>query len=144
MEIKIDLDMNQIDYDAINKQVQEKIAESYRIGSKIEYEVRKQVEQEVVRYFRNGAWGGLNNDSRREIQDEISKNIRELIAPHVANIFNQIPKEELDSIISDLLPKVLIELLTSSIRDTLTNYYYSSENRMMQYCEDRINEVLRR
>ena len=149
MEIKIDLDMNQIDYDAINRQVQEKIAEmdleqSYIISTKINSEIREQVENEVTRHLKYGAWSGLNSDSQRDIKDEIFKNIRELLKPHVEDIFNQIPEEELHSIISDLLPKVLMDLLSSSMRDMLSNYYYNSENRMMQYCEERIYDVLRR
>ena len=148
MEIKIDLDMNQIDYDAINKQIQEKIAdidlkEMYQIDSKINYQIKEQVDDEIRTHLKYGSWGGLNENSKREIKDEISKNIIELIKPHVENIFNQIPKEELHGIISDLIPKVLMDLLSSHMRDLVSGYYYSSEANTMRICEERIQSILR-
>ena len=102
--------------------------QQYHSSSKIDLKIREETEREVNYYFRNGTWGGLNNDSKREIKDEITKNIRELINPHVESIFNQIPQEELDSIISELLPKVLMDLI----------------NTLMQICEDRTHSILNR
>lgn len=149
MKLEIELDLNQIDYDAINKQIQDKIAamdlhKEYQISSKIDSKIREETDREVNYYFRNGAWGGLNSNSKREIKDEISKNIRELIKPHIENIFNQIPQEELDSVISELIPRVLVDIFTSEIKGMIANYYYSSKNSIMQFCEDRIHSILGR
>ena len=82
MKLEIDLDLNQIDYKAINKQIQDKIAamdlkKEYAISEKVNYQIREKTKEEVDYYFRNGTWGGLNNDSKREIKDEITKNIKE-------------------------------------------------------------------
>lgn len=149
MEIKIDLDMNQIDYDAINTQIQQKIADmdleqSYQISAKIHRSIREQVENEVNDYLKYGTWGGLNDKSELEIRDEIHSNIKKLIRPHVDNIFNQIPQEELHNIISNLIPKVLMDLLISDMKSILTNYYYSAEENTMRICEERIQNMLRR
>ena len=149
MKLEIDLDLNQIDYEAINKQIQDKIAamdlkKEYQISTKIDSQIREATEREVNYYFRNGTWGGLNNDSKREIKDEITKNIRELIQPHVENIFNQLPQEELNKLISELLPKVLMDLICSNMQNVLTSYYYSAENTVMQLCDRRINDLLGR
>lgn len=120
------------------------LEKSYGISSKIDCKIREKVEDEVKLYLKYGAWGGLNNNSKREISDEISKNIKELIKPHVEDIFNQIPEEELHSIISDLIPKVLMNLLTSHMQDLVSGYYYSSEANTMRICEERISNILGR
>ena len=149
MKLEIDLDLNQIDYEAINKQIQDKIAamdlkEVYQISSKIDSQIRENTDREVNCYFRNGSWCGLNDSSKREIKDEITKNIRELIKPHVESIFNQIPQEELNNIISDLLPRVLMDMITSQMTNMLTNYYYSAQATLIQTCENRIRDILSR
>ena len=149
MKLEIELDLNQIDYDAINKQIQDKIADmdlhkEYHISSKIDSKIREEVEERVNRYLGYSSWAGLNDSSKREIKDEIAKNVRELIKPHVENIFNQIPQEELDTIISELIPKVLVDIFTSEMKDMIANYYYSSQNSIMQFCEDRIHNILNR
>lgn len=149
MEIRIDLDMNRIDYEAINKQIQEKIEDmnlrdAYRIDSKIREKIDEEVEREVRTHLRSGYWSGLNSQSKDDIRAEIYKNISELIKPHVENIFNEIPQEELTSIISDLLPKVLIDILTSNMKHLLDSSYYELEARTMQICEERIQSVLMR
>ena len=149
MKLEIELDLNQIDYDAINKQIQDKIADmdlhkEYNISSKIDSKIREEVEERVNRYLGYSSWSGLNDSSKREIKDEITKNIRELIKPHVENIFNQIPQEELDAIVSELIPKVLVDIFTSEMKDMIANYYYSSQNSIMQFCEDRIYSILDR
>lgn len=149
MKLEIELDLNQIDYEAINKQIQDKVAamdlhNEYQINSKINYKIKEEVENQVDYYFRSGAWGGLNNDSKREIQDEISKNLKELIKPHIDDIFNQIPQEELNQIISDLLPRVLMDILVSNMSSALTSCYYQSSATIMQMCESRIRDMLGR
>lgn len=147
MKLEIDLDLNQIDYEAINKQIQDRISamdlkKEYQISSKIDSQIRENTDREVNYYFRNGTWGGLNESSKREIKDEITKNIRELIKPHVESIFSQIPQEELNEIISELLPKVLMDMISSQMKDMLTSYYYSTQNTLMQICDDRIRNIL--
>lgn len=149
MKLEIELDLNQIDYDAINKQIQDKVAamdlhEEYQISSKINYKIKEEVENQVDYYFRNGAWGGLNDNSKREIRDEISKDLKELVKPYVDNVFNQIPQEELNQIVSDLLPRVLMDILVSNMSSALTNCYYQSAETITQMCESRIKSMLGR
>ena len=147
MKLEIELDLNQIDYDAINKQIQDKVAamdlhKEYQISSKIDYKIKEEVEDEVEKYFRYGAWGGLNSNSQREIKDEISQNLKELIKPHVDEVFNQIPQEELNKIVSDLLPKILMDILVSNMTSALTSCYYQSAETITQMCESRIKSML--
>ena len=78
MKLEIDLDLNQIDYEAINKQIQAKIdnmdiKDMYSLDSKVEYMIKDKVERAVNGYLTGGVWQGLNNSSKREINDEIRK-----------------------------------------------------------------------
>lgn len=150
MRLEIELDLNKIDYDAINQQIQEKIAtmdlkNAYQIESKIDYKIRHDVEYEVEKYLKHGGWyGELNEGSKREIRDEISKNIKELIKPYVENAFNQISQEKLNDIISELMPRIFMDLLTSEMKSMLANYYYEAQATILHDCECRFRDILGR
>lgn len=147
MKLEIELDLDRIDYDAINKQVQDKVAamdlgKAYQISAKIDSKIREVTDREVNYYLKNGNWGSLTNGARVEINDEIRNNIRELIKPHVASIFNQLPQNELNKLISELLPQVLMDMLSSNMKEMLASYYYSTQATLSQFCEDRIHDML--
>lgn len=149
MRLEIELDMSKIDYEAINKQVQDKIAamdleKSYQISSRIRSQIEKRTEETVNRYLQEGSWSGLNSDSKREIKDEISKNIQELIKPHVEGIFHQIPQEELNAIISELLPQVLMDMIVKHMQTMVSNFYYSTEANLASMCDAKIRDALSR
>lgn len=149
MRLEIELDMSKIDYEAINKQVQDKIAamdleKSYRISSTIRSQIEERTEEKVKRYLQEGSWSGLNSDSKREIKDEISKNIQELIKPHVEGIFHQIPQEELNAIISELLPQVLMDMITKHMKTMVNKFYYSTEANLVSMCDAKIRDTLSR
>lgn len=147
MEIKIDLDMNQIDYDAINKQIQEKIAEmylatSYNFKYKIENKIDKEVEQCVTDFFRIRRWGELNSSSKEEMTRILYNKAQNLIEPHVANIIEEIPEEEMYKIIADLIPKVLVDLLTNDLKRVLYEYYNSSSESIISEAATRIRSCI--
>lgn len=149
MKLEIELDLNKIDYEAINKQIQEKIADmdlekAYQISCKINNKITEKVEEKVNQHLGYAHWSGLNENSRRGINDEISKNVRELIKPHVENIFSQIPQEELDKIIGDLIPELLLDTISSNINTIIANYYCNAEARTRKICEERIHSILNR
>lgn len=150
MKLEIELDLNQIDYEAINKQIQDKIeamdlTKEYQINNKIESYVREEVNAKVNRYLTSGTWGGyLNDQSKREINDEIQKNIRELIQPHIENIFNQIPQEELNKIIYNLLPNILVNLLISRMGSMIDTYQLNGMQSIYDICNSQINSIFNR
>ena len=143
MEMRINLDMNNIDYDAINKQIQEKIAEmdltksydfKYRIDSKIDQEI-----SDLVAYhLKSSKWGNLTERSKKEINDTIYNEIRKLVEPEIDAIFSKIPEEELNKIISDLIPKVLVDLLSTALKDTLLGYWNMSRDFIIHDAADMI------
>ena len=149
MKLEIELDLNRIDYDAINRQVQEKIdaldiKEMYRLDNLVNLKVKETVEEKVKNHMNGGTWCGLNNDSRREIKDEISKHIRESVTPYVDDVFSKISEDDMNQIISQLLPKILLDLLTENLKSLVSNYYCSTEAHTRNICEDMVHNILRR
>lgn len=147
MEIKIDLDMNQIDYDAINKQIVEKITDmdlttNYNFKYKIENKINEEVEQCVTEFFRTRRWGDLNNSSKEEMNRILYGKVRELIEPHVDNIILQIPEEEMNKIIVGLIPKVLVDLLSMTLKDTLIGYWNISSETIISEASNRIKSCI--
>lgn len=147
MEIKIDLDLNKIDYDAINKQIVEKIADmdlaaNYNFKYKIENRINEEVELCVSDFFRTRRWGELNFSSQKDMQDMLYDKARELINPHVTNIIAQIPGEEINSLIADLIPKVLVDLLISHLKSVLYSYYDQSSETIINEATNRIRSCL--
>lgn len=147
MKLEIELDLNKIDYDAINQQIQEKIesmdlAKTYNIGYKIESKVQEEVENKV-RSNMNGWYGGLNDNTKRTINDEISKNIRETVTPIVSDTLSKISQEEFNSIIRELLPVIFMNVLMSDMGSMFNNYYCSMNADIMSQCESRIASIFR-
>ena len=147
MEIKIDLDMSKIDYDAINKQIAEKIADmdlttNYNFKYKIENKINEEVEQCVTEFFRSRRWGGLNNSSKNEMEQMLYSKARDIINPHVSNIIAQIPEEELNKIIIDLIPKVLVDLLSSHLLGVLNNCYQTVSDTISAEAANRIKNSI--
>lgn len=147
MEIKIDLDMNKIDYDAINKQIQEKITEmdlvtNYNFKYKIERKIDEEVEQCVTEFFRTRRWGELNSSTKDEMNRMLYNKAESLIKPHVANIIGQVPEEEMNKIIVDLIPKVLVDLLSSHLKSVLYSYYDQSSNAIISEAANRIRSSI--
>ena len=149
MKLEIELDLNQIDYDAINKQIQEKIADmdlekSYSINSRIGSKIQEEVDREVGYYLRCNSWGGnLNDNVQRDINDEIQRHIEKLVKTNVEKVLNQIPTEELNKLISDLIPKVLMDLLISNVGSSFYNYCEESRYTTLHICEEKIQNLLR-
>ena len=147
MEIKIDLDMNQIDYDAINKQIQEKIAKmdlaaNYNFKYKIETRIDEEVEQCVTDFFRTRRWGDLNDSSKREMSDVMYNKARQIIEPHVSDIIGKIPEDEMNKIIANLIPKVLVDILTNDLKRVLYEYYSSSSESIISEAANRIRSCI--
>ena len=153
MKLEIELDLNQIDYGAINKQIQDKIAEmniheEYKIDSKINDAVKREVDETVGYRVRNhlsgGPWNSLNNESKNQVRNTISNHIKELVEPHVKEIFDQIPEEELNKLISDLIPRVMMDVISAKMLGIIDMYYNNMHATTYQICEERVRNILNR
>lgn len=148
MKLEIELDLKKIDYDAINRQIHEKIKEMdlskiYDINSKIDRKIKDEVEDCVESHLVANRWTGeLNDATRRHVNDELIFEIRKLTSPLVDKIFSQITNEELNKIIIELMPKVLVELMCNQLGGALTNYYYQASEHLVSDAACRIRNSI--
>ena len=99
MKLEIELDLNKIDYSAINEQIQEKIKDIdlekvYQINYKISRNISENVENIVKDHLCKRGWGNeLNNSTSQLVREEIRYKIQEMVTPIVNNIFDKISFE---------------------------------------------------
>ena len=148
MKLEIELDLNKIDYDAINQQIQEKIASmdltnEYRISQRIESKIKEEVER-IVRGNMNGWYGDINDNTKRDIKDEIHNNIKAVVAPIVQETLSKVSQEEFNAIIRELLPVIFMNALMSDMGSMFSNYYCRMNVDIMNQCENRIASIFNR
>ena len=148
MKLEIELDLNKIDYDSINQQVQEKIASmdltnEYRISQRIESKIKEEVER-IVRGNMNGWYGNINDNTKRDIKDEIHNNIKAVVAPIVQETLSKVSQEEFNSIIRELLPIIFMNVLMSDMGSMFSNYYCRMNADIINQCESRIASIFNR
>lgn len=135
MEIKIDLDMNKIDYDAINKQIQEKIAsldikDMYNVETRIDNKISNLIDNEVDitynKYIKKSFWDDGTTDNGRKLIEDIIKTEIEKCANKV---IEEIGEEQLREIMFEYLPDVFATLLFEKMRSALfsSEHNYRSE-----------------
>lgn len=131
MEIKIDLDMNKIDYDAINKQIQEKIAaldikDMYNVETRIENKISNLIDNEVDitynKYIKKSFWDDGTTDNGRKLIEDIIKTEIEKCANKV---IEEIGEEKLRELMFEFLPDIFSTLLFEKMRSAL---FYSEHN----------------
>lgn len=150
MKLEIELDLNKIDYDAINKQIAEKIAEldvvkEYEINNKIDREIRGLVE-ESVKY----AYGKYLDTFWAEKADTTSKgeNLVEQVAKEkiedytketMDKIFaSEYSEETMQEIMLQMIPDVFTALLFSRIDKAL----FSNQNNYWQMTQNRVRVMI--
>ena len=140
MEIKIDLDMNKIDYDVINKQIKEKIAaldikDMYNIESKIDNTISDYVKSEVNcsynKYLDGYFWGRNSETSEGKklieniSKEEIEKRTKKVIDDVFEKDYNE---ETLRELMIKFLPDVFATLLFKKMETALFNKEHDYRN----------------
>lgn len=153
MKLEIELDLNKIDYDAINKQIAEKVAaldikEMYGIESKIDNKISNLVKEEVDcsynqyidRYWRNATSKGrelIESMSKAEIENRTKQVIEEIFA----NDYNEdTMREVMLKIIPDVFSSILFKRMESALFTKEYNYYDQIQNMV----RSQIDNALRR
>ena len=142
MEIKINLDMNQIDYDAINKQIQEKIAaldvkDMYNVETKIDNTISDYIKSEINcsynKYLDSYFWGRNSETSEgKKLIENISK---EEIERRTKNIIDDIfenayDEEKLRELMLKFLPDIFTTLLFRKMENALFSKEHDYQNQM--------------
>ena len=95
MKLEIELDLNKIDYDAINKQIQEKINDMdlnkmYQIDREISDTINERVKIIVKEYLCRNRWvsdGELNSNAVQLVREEVRCKFQERVNPFINDIF---------------------------------------------------------
>ena len=155
MKLEIELDLNKIDYDAINKQIAEKVAELnikdvYDIDSKIDSQISRHVKDEVDcsynKYLEKYFFGdGTSAEGRNLIQsmtkEEIENRTRQIIEDVFTNDYNE---EAIRELMLKFLPDVFASILFRRMECALftkENDYY---NQMYCMVRSQIDSAINR
>ena len=150
MEIKIDLDMNQIDYEAINKQIQEKIAaldikDIYRIDSKIENKISDLIKEEVdysynkylERYYGTSYETGDGRDLiQRVTKEEVTNKVKDIVDDIFLNDYNE---ETLRKMMIEFLPDIFTSILFKRMDSALFSKEHDYQNQMYNMVRSQIS-----
>lgn len=153
MKLEIELDLNKIDYDAINKQIVEKVAElnikeEYDIESKISNKitsiVNKDVDDSYNSYIKK-YWGRTTSTSEGErliesiSKSEIEKRTKKVIEEIFTNEYNEETlKEVMLKIIPDVFASILFSRMESALFNKEHNYYNQIYNMVRNEIESKI------
>lgn len=150
MEIKIDLDMNQIDYDAINKQIQEKIAaldikDMYNVETKINSKISNLIADEVDitynKYIKKSFWDdGATDDGRKLIEDVIKTEIESC----ANRVIKEIGEENLRELMFKFLPDIFSTLLFEKMRSALFSSEHNYRNETYNMVRSQIDSAFGR
>lgn len=151
MKLEIELDLNNIDYDAINKQIAEKVAainikETYEIDQKIDHEINAIVKKEVdagYNKYLDRYWADSSTSEGRGLiqklsREEIERRTKEAIDTIFTNEFDESAMRE---IMVKMIPLVFTDILFNKLENSLVtaNYQYRdiTRNMIMQEVEGR-------
>lgn len=130
MKLEIELDLNKIDYDAINKQIQDKIAdlniqETYDIKSKIDNRIEKLIDEDIVgtnSYIERNYWtsDSLTEKGKRFVEDMIKDKLTQIVNKTFTN--------EVEEAIKETIVEMIPDVLTSALFQRMSSAFYSFEN----------------
>ena len=154
MKLEIELDLNKIDYDAINKQIAEKIAaldikEIYDIESKINSKITNLIKQEVDESYNSYLeryWSGTTSEGRNLIQSmtkaEIENRTKNILEEIFTNEYNEdVIRETMLKVIPDVFASILFERMESALFTKEYNYYNQVHNIVKGEIESAIHRM---
>lgn len=153
MKLEIDLDLNKIDYDSINKQIAEKVAqvnikEMYDIDHKIEAKLDSVVREEVdncyngylERYWSEPSKMGIDMINNK-INEEVCKRINDVID----NLFtDKYHDDKLREILIEILPSAMTSVIFSRLEHCMYKSVSDYQQMMMSNIQSMINYKLSR
>lgn len=155
MKLEIELDLNKIDYDAINKQIAEKVAElnikeEYDIESKISNKITSIVNKEVDDSYNSYIkkyWSCTTSTSEGEkLIESISKSeIENRTKKVMEEIFtNEYNEETLKEVMLKIIPDVFASILFSRMESALFNKEHNYYNQIYGMVRGEISSAINR
>ena len=147
MELKIEIDMNQIDYNKINEAILSKIDEDfirnlivarYSTDEQIEKSVKKILTEEIGKYLFETDWIG-KSDVVSKANTIANSYIKETVGELIQKIIDEIGPDGMNRLIVDMLPNVLWEY----IRNVIYNKEHENHTRAITDSRNEIFNILR-
>ena len=151
MKLEIELDFNKIDYDAINKQIAEKVAElnikkEYDIESKISNKITSIVNKEVDDSYNSyiKKYSSCPTSEGKKLIESISKSeienrTKKIMEEIFTNEYNEETlKEVMLKIIPDVFASILFRRMESALFNKEHNYYNQIYNMVRNEIESKI------
>ena len=152
MKLEIELDLNKIDYDAINKQIAEKIASldiknMYDVESKIDNKITSLVNKEVddsYNSYLERYWSGTTSDGRKLIETmtktEIENHTKKVIEEIFTNDYNE---DAMREVMLKMIPSVFTSILFSRIESALYTKEYDYYTQTHDMVRSEIENMIR-
>lgn len=151
MKLEIELDLNKIDYNAINKQIAEKVAaldikDMYDVDSRIDSKISNLIKEEVDcsynryidKYWRDATSQGrdlIESMSKAEIENRTRQAIEEIFA----NDYNEdAMREVMLKMIPDIFASILFRRMESALFNKEYDYYNQTQNMVKSLIDSRI------
>ena len=150
MRVEVDIDLNNIDYEAINEQIKKKLDETdldriYRINSYCEDYVEEEVKNRVNKYLTDGySYSGLSDSVKNDIKTQVTSIIRETVKEKMNKVFEQMGDEEFDKMIADILPGIIVDLIYDLIKGHISDSKYSVRTSIINEVQYKINQAIKR
>ena len=154
MKLEIELDLNKIDYDAINKQIAEKVAaldikEMYNVESKIDNKISDLIEKEVdysYNAYIDRYWRDATSEGRKLIESmskaEIENRTKQVIEEIFANEYSEdTMRETMLKVIPSVFASILFSRMESALFSTEYNYYDQIHSMVKGEIDSAINRM---
>lgn len=127
MEIKIDIDMDKIDYESINNQIKEKLSRAsvddifkryYVTETDIIQQIENILREGSEHYIVNQGWCE-SDETKKYISDEAHQIITKMIEPVCEEMINQMSKEDMQNLIVEIFPSIFCDILYKKIESVI-------------------------
>lgn len=153
MKLEIELDLNKIDYDVINKQIAEKVAalnikETYEIESKIDKKINNYITDEVDRCYNSYLekyWGEPSSIGSKMVDSMTKTELETRVTKVLDDIFtNTYNDDTLKEIMVKILPDVFTAILFNKLESSLLTQNYNYQEMMRTIIRNDIEDRLSR
>ena len=151
MKLEIELDLNQIDYESINKQIAEKvevldIKDMFNIESKINDKITDLVSDAVddsYNEYIDNYWRNATSEGRNLIQSMIKAEIENRTKQIIEEIFtNDYDEDKMREVMLKVIPDVFAYVLFSRMETTLFATEYSYREQMLNMIAAEVNYMI--
>lgn len=151
MKLEIELDLNKIDYDSINKQIAEKVAalnveEMYDVESKVESRITRTINDLVDNSYNkyiDRYWSAPTSDGAKLIETMSKSEIERRTGKVIEEVFtNEFNDDALRELIIKLLPTIFCNLLFIRLESSIFTNEYNYREQLMNRVTSEIQYVV--